>query len=393
MPLSVLSNWISEIERFCPSLRAVRFHGPKDERNRIKSEELADLNEFDIVVTTYEILVSEANYFRRKYMWTTVIVDEGHRLKNDRSQLSEKLRQIPTICKVILTGTPMQNNLHELWALLHFMAPEIFTLSSAVTFDTGFDLLRNKIDAVVLRKARKLLSVFMLRRLKDHVNIRLPSKKEITLLVHLTEQQSSWYKHLLCGLDEHLIEVVMTSSLQSATQSVSEKTYELTRSSIVSDIQSTKSLLKTSNQELTLEDVSESNVAVTASGLSEWRRLMNLLLQLRKICNHTYLMPGGAPDPYEVNEDIVRGSGKLMLLDRILPRLKEDDHRVLLFSQFTTMLDILEDYCDLRQWNYVRLDGNTNRVQRRLDCRKFNAEVCLVCSYLHLFTLKCYLAG
>eukprot|EP01035_Chromulina_nebulosa_P020964 gene20964-27168_t len=89
VPLSVLSNWMSEIERFCPTLRAVRFHGPKNERERIKTEELIDLSDFDIVITTFEMLVAEANYFRRKYVWTCVIVDEGHRLKNDKSQLTE----------------------------------------------------------------------------------------------------------------------------------------------------------------------------------------------------------------------------------------------------------------------------------------------------------------
>ena len=103
---------------------------------------------------------------------------------------------------------------------------------------------------------------------------------------------------------------------------------------------------------------------------SEWRKLMNLLLQLRKVCNHVYLMPEGSPD--EVSDDIVSGSGKLQLLDRMLPKLHNDGHRILIFSQFTSMLDILEDYCDYRNYVYVRLDGNTNRVQRRLDVRRFN---------------------
>jgi SWI/SNF-related matrix-associated actin-dependent regulator of chromatin subfamily A member 5 len=139
--------------------------GPKNERNRIKEEELGDLSEFDIVVTTYEILVSEVNFFRRKYVWTAVIVDEGHRLKNDRSQFSEKLRLVTCLSKVILSGTPLQNNLKELWAMLFYLAPDIF--QSSKPFEEGFDLAKGHIDSVVLRKARKLLSVFMLRRLKE----------------------------------------------------------------------------------------------------------------------------------------------------------------------------------------------------------------------------------
>ena len=139
--------------------------GPKNERNRIKEEELSDLSEFDIVVTTYEILVSEVNFFRRKYVWTAVIVDEGHRLKNERSQFSEKLRLIACLSKVILSGTPLQNNLKELWAMLYYLAPDVF--QSSKPFEEGFDLAKGHIDSRVLRKARKLLSVFMLRRLKE----------------------------------------------------------------------------------------------------------------------------------------------------------------------------------------------------------------------------------
>lgn len=94
VPLSVLPNWMSEIERFCPSMRCIRFHGPKQERARIKAEELCDVREFDLVVTTYEMLTSEVNFFKRRFFWRVVIVDEGHRLKNEKSQLSENLRKV-----------------------------------------------------------------------------------------------------------------------------------------------------------------------------------------------------------------------------------------------------------------------------------------------------------
>lgn len=145
VPLSVLSNWITEIERFCGRFRTIRFHGPREERDRIKHEELNSLHDFDIVVTTYEMLVSEVNFFKRKYMWTAIIIDEGHRLKNEKSQLAEKLRTIPCLSKVILTGTPLQNNLRELWALLHFLAPDIFTNATSEKFEKDLMLLRIKL--------------------------------------------------------------------------------------------------------------------------------------------------------------------------------------------------------------------------------------------------------
>ena len=362
VPLSVLSNWIAEIERFCPSFRAVRFHGPKDERMRIKEEELNDINEFDIVVTTFEMLVSEVNFFKRKYMWTTVIVDEGHRLKNEKSQLSEKLRSVPCLSRVILTGTPLQNNLRELWALLHFLSPEIFTQNSLARFEDGFDLVRGVIDSNLLRRARKLLCVFMLRRVKDQVNIVLPSRKEITMLVPLTSHQVEVYKQLLCGLDSDTIETVMRESVSHTNAPSSAMSRESSHQTLTAENDPKKIPKKSSKESLS-----------TMSVDTDWRKLMNLLLQLRKVCNHTYLLPDLMPDPYEIDEEIVNGSGKLKMLDRMLPKLKEDGHRVLIFSQFTSMLDILEDYCELREYSFVRLDGETNRVQRRLDVRRFNS--------------------
>lgn len=374
VPLSVLSNWISEIERFCPTLRAVRFHGPKEERARIKEEELHDLKEFDVVVTTYEILVSEANFFKRKYVWTSVVVDEGHRLKNEKSQLSEKLRAVPCLSKVILTGTPLQNNLRELWAMLHYLAPDVFTSHSAELFEDGFDLARGYIDSALLRQARKLLSVFMLRRIKENVDINLPNRKELTILVPLTKQQIELYKQLLCALDSDTIETVMReSSTQPPVEDADGRgsKHQSTSSLIDLDAEDAQKLAKKTTN-------SNSGAVITSTGSggsseSDWRKLMNLLLQLRKVCNHTYLLPDTAPDPYEITEHIVSGSGKLLMLDRMLPRLRTDGHRVLLFSQFTSMLDLLEDYCELREFPFVRLDGETNRVKRRLDVRRFNA--------------------
>ena len=333
VPLSVLSNWMAEIERFCPSLRAIRFHGPKTERERIKHDELSDPQNFDVVVTTFEMLVAESNFFRRKYVWTLVVVDEGHRLKNEKSLLSDKLRMVPALTRVILTGTPLQNNLRELWALLHFLIPDVFGKSTAVNFEEGFDLLRNKIDNTILRKARKMLTLFMLRRIKEQVKIKLPSRRETTILVPLTERQVFWYKHMICGVDEDLIDIVMGADESS------RNTDTVDRRAVGAD--------------------------------TDYKKLMNLLLQLRKICNHTALMP--ETDESDDDEDLINGSGKLRMLDRMLPILHEDGHRVLLFSQFTSMLDLLEEYCDERGWSYLRLDGSTNRVQRRLDVRRFNA--------------------
>lgn len=362
-------------------------------------------------MTTYEILVSEINFFRRKYVWTTVIVDEGHRLKNEKSQLSEKLRIVPCLSKIILTGTathsftryglgavvdardvsgtPLQNNLKELWAMLYYLAPEIFT--SSKPFEDGFDLVRGVIDAGILRRARKLLSIFMLRRVKDQVDVRLPNRKELTILVPLTEEQKKLYRQLLCGLGQEVIDAVMHGEPADASAPA-----DLESDSKEEDVLPTDPQPHSFSRSSSNGNGCGSEPAAPNPSDSEWRLLMNLLLQLRKVCNHTYLMPDIAPEPYQITgttlsspsspspshprlillhiaEEIVSGSGKLMIMDRILPRLQKDGHRVLIFSQFTSMLDILEDYCELRDYSFVRLDGSTNRVKRRLDVRRFNA--------------------
>ena len=308
--------------------------------------------------------------------------DEGHRLKNDRSLLSDKLRAVPALSRVILTGTPLQNNLRELWALLHFLAPDIFSRATAELFEEGFDLLRNKIDNVILRRARRMLTLFMLRRIKDQVAIKLPSRREITVLVPLTPQQVEIYTNMICGLDHELIDIVMSASNDGSTTTVGDNMNGDDKNGATSS--TPHRALASGYKNTAVSNLNENQAPIE----SDYRKLMNLLLQLRKICNHIFLMPSTQADDDENDAEeedardsvtagsvdkLVEGSGKLKILDRMLPRLQRDGHRVLLFSQFTSMLDILEEYCDARGWNFLRLDGSTNRVQRRLDVRRFNA--------------------
>ena len=173
-----------------------------------------------------------------------------------------------------------------------------------------------------------MLGVFMLRRVKDQVAISLPSRRELTVLVPLTDQQVDWYKRLLCGLDADVIETVMRESTAgdaageanaSGTTTVATTTVSVKKSGSTASLTGVKRTSSTASL-----SNSSSSSSSSGSGDSDWRKLMNLLLQLRKVCNHVYLMPDGAPDPYVVGEHLVHGSGKLLMLDRMLPRLKGD---------------------------------------------------------------------
>jgi ATP-dependent DNA helicase len=140
-PLSTLPNWVAEVERWAPSIPVVLYHGSKDERSALRASRMgsgavkAGPN-FPIVVTSYEIVLADAK-FLASYKWKYIVVDEGHRLKNANCRLLRELRTIPTANKLLLTGTPLHNNLSELWSLLNFLLPDIF--GSLADFESWFD--------------------------------------------------------------------------------------------------------------------------------------------------------------------------------------------------------------------------------------------------------------
>ncbi|XP_057722544.1 ISWI chromatin-remodeling complex ATPase CHR17-like [Arachis stenosperma] len=308
-PKSTLGNWMNEIRRFCPVLRAIKFLGNPDERRHIR-EELLVAGKFDVCVTSFEMVIKEKSALRR-FSWRYIIIDEAHRIKNENSLLSKTMRLYNTNYRLLITGTPLQNNLHELWALLNFLLPEIF--SSAETFDEWFQISGENDQQEVVQQLHKVLRPFLLRRLKSDVEKGLPPKKETILKVGMSQMQKQYYRALL------------------------QKDLEV----------------------------------VNAGG--ERKRLLNIAMQLRKCCNHPYLFQGAEPGPpYTTGDHLVTNAGKMVLLDKLLPKLKERDSRVLIFSQMTRLLDILEDYLMFRGYQYCRIDGNTGGEDRDASIEAFN---------------------
>ncbi|KAG5236137.1 ISWI chromatin-remodeling complex ATPase CHR [Salix suchowensis] len=308
-PKSTLGNWMNEIRRFCPVLRAVKFLGNPDDRKHIR-EELLVAGKFDVCVTSFEMAIKEKTTLRR-FSWRYIIIDEAHRIKNENSLLSKTMRLYNTNYRLLITGTPLQNNLHELWALLNFLLPEIF--SSAETFDEWFQISGENDQQEVVQQLHKVLRPFLLRRLKSDVEKGLPPKKETILKVGMSQMQKQYYRALL------------------------QKDLEV----------------------------------VNAGG--ERKRLLNIAMQLRKCCNHPYLFQGAEPGPpYSTGDHLVTNAGKMVLLDKLLPKLKERDSRVLIFSQMTRLLDILEDYLMFCGYKYCRIDGNTGGEDRDASIDAFN---------------------
>ncbi|CAH1390903.1 unnamed protein product [Nezara viridula] len=313
VPKSTLANWMNEFKKWCPSLRAVCLIGDQETRNAFIRDTLMP-GEWDVCVTSYEMIIREKSVFK-KFNWRYMVIDEAHRIKNEKSKLSEIVREFKTTNRLLLTGTPLQNNLHELWSLLNFLLPDVF--NSSDDFDSWFNTNTFLGDNSLVERLHAVLRPFLLRRLKSEVEKKLKPKKEVKIYVGLSKMQREWY---------------------------------------------TKVLMK---------DID----VVNGAGRVEKMRLQNILMQLRKCSNHPYLFDGAEPGPpYSTDEHLVYNSGKMAILDKLLPKLQEQGSRVLIFSQMTRMIDILEDYCYWRQYNYCRLDGNTPHEDRQRQINEFNED-------------------
>jgi SWI/SNF-related matrix-associated actin-dependent regulator of chromatin subfamily A member 5 len=195
VPKSVLTNWHKELDKWCPSLRAFKFHGDKAARAAMRAEYFDSAHAFDVCITTFETAISEKAALER-VVWRYLIIDEAHRIKNEQGKLSQVVRIFSAHFRLLITGTPLQNNLHELWSMLNFLLPDIF--SSSDQFDEWF----NPNDAGgqtedVLHQLHRLLRPFLLRRLKSEVEKDLPPKREIKLMIGMSELQRTWYQNIL----------------------------------------------------------------------------------------------------------------------------------------------------------------------------------------------------
>mmetsp|Transcript_13286 Transcript_13286/g.24930 ORF Transcript_13286/g.24930 Transcript_13286/m.24930 type:complete len:1045 (-) Transcript_13286:14-3148(-) len=324
-PLSVLYSWCGEVQKHAPSLKYFRLHAsdPKEKENQ-KHIMNKDILQYDIIITTYDMVKStEIQSLIRNTYFNLCVLDEGHVIKNTDTHISEAVRKIHSQNKVILTGTPLQNNLVELYAILNYLYPQFFTKSHF--FANAFDIGQNRIDPDMLLKANRLLSLFMIRRLKQEVEKLMPKKIETKILCPLSSSQIFWYKGFLMNEIEALIKMSEESDNGEATK-------------------------------------------------GRMNMLRNLVMQLRKCCLHPYLFDFAEPDVSNTGvEELIASSGKLAVLDKLLRSLFKNGHRTCIFSQFTSMLNILEDYCVLRGWRYCRFDGSTPRAQRNHLINQFNA--------------------
>jgi SNF2 family DNA or RNA helicase len=405
--------------KWVPGLKVLRYHGTVTERERLKrvAQGLEDQyghetshakerkaskkaglqtsklptesgsDSYKIIVTTYETFKAEQSWFKHSFVWRYVVLDEGHMIKSNTSQVSSALKRISSEYRLILTGTPVQNDLVELWSLLAWLFPNIFTDTTQALFKDSFDLTRGRANQQTMNDARRLLQLIMLRRMKDSpgVDLNLPPKEEVLLYVPLTPMQRFWYTRLLTRVDDAMLDDLFANgkSKEMAAQA-QEKRTEATLERI-HELESQQYELSTGEEgkEKWEETADIMRQAIQKergadAGSMPWRRLMNLVMQLRKCCSHPYMLPGAQPEPYYIGQHIIRASGKFILLEKLLKRsIVDQGKKVLIFSGFREMLDCCESLLEMlgnygQDFKHLRLDGDTGRARRNLEMRLFN---------------------
>lgn len=334
VPLSTLSNWVLEFEKWAPTVVVVSYKGSPQSRRLVQTQMRS--TKFNVLLTTYEYVIKDKGVLA-KVPWKYMIIDEGHRMKNHHCKLTQVLNtHYIAPHRLLLTGTPLQNKLPELWALLNFLLPSIF--KSCSTFEQWFNApfattgekveLNEEETILIIRRLHKVLRPFLLRRLKKEVESQLPDKVEYIIKCEMSGLQRVLYKHMQSK------GVLLTDGSEKGTK-----------------------------------------------GKGGAKALMNTIVQLRKLCNHPFMFQHieekfcdhlGTGGGVVSGPDLYRASGKFELLDRILPKLKQTGHRVLVFCQMTQCMTIIEDYLSWRGFQYLRLDGMTKAEDRGELLKKFN---------------------
>ncbi|XP_051504280.1 lymphocyte-specific helicase-like [Myxocyprinus asiaticus] len=391
-PLSTLPNWISEFKRFTPEVSVMLYHGSQKERmdlvKQIRKHQ-GPLKMCPVVVTSFEIAMRDRRFLQH-FHWNYLIVDEGHRIKNLNCRLVQELKMLPADNKLLLTGTPLQNNLSELWSLLNFLLPDVF--DDLKSFESWFDLSTITSDAEnivasereqnILHMLHQILTPFLLRRLKSDVTLEVPPKKEIVVYAPLTNKQEAFYMAIvnktiakLLGQEKNDLEPVqLTSSGRPKRRTRKLVDYSEDSTDSAQDLEK---YLEKVQREMENQESSGPVVEVQMPADAQINlKLQNILMLLKRCCNHAYLIeyPLGPSGEYKIDEQLVEASGKFLVLDRMIPELKKRGHKVLIFSQMTSILDILMDYCYLRGYKYSRLDGSMSYTDRDENMKRFSSD-------------------
>nr|XP_043626662.1 ATP-dependent helicase BRM-like [Erigeron canadensis] len=336
VPNAVLVNWKSELRSWLPGASCIYYVGNKDQRAKLFSQDVCNMK-FNILVTTYEFIMFDKSKLSR-VDWKYIVIDEAQRMKDRESVLARVLDKYRCQRRLLLTGTPLQNDLKELWSLLNLLLPEVF--DNRRVFHDWFsqpfqkevshnadedDWLETEKKVIIIHRLHQILEPFMLRRRVEDVEGSLPPKISIILRCKMSAIQGAVYDW-----------IKYTGTIRVDPE---DETRKIQKSSLYQ--------------------------------ARAFKPVTNKSMELRKTCNHPLLNYPYFNDPSK--DFLVKSCGKLWVLDRILIKLQRTGHRVLLFSTMTKLLDILEEYMQWRRLVYRRIDGTTSLEDRESAITDFNS--------------------
>ncbi len=307
-PTSLVFNWLAEAKKFTPTLKVIALHGTG------RHSRFEDIAKSDLVITSYALIRRDAEKYR-EMEFDTLVLDEAQHIKNHQTQNSQAVKAVKADYRVVLTGTPMENSVLDLWSILDFLMPGY--LGSATDFKERYEqpITRDKDEAVQARLGRRLRP-FILRRLKTEVAKDLPAKLEQISYCELTDDQLEIYKQVLAVSRKEVMD------------------------------------------------------AVGANGVAKSKMIvLNALLRLRQICCDLRLLK---MENAEFTDD---SSGKVAMFGELLEQAIDGGHRVLVFSQFTTMLALLKDKLTAEKIEYCYLDGSTTNRGAVVEKFQGNAKI------------------
>ena len=406
VPSSTLDNWARELELWAPDISYLTYHGSQEERKGMRMSifhgELDE--EIEIILTTYNMVTSSAEdkALFKKIAFHTVIFDEAHMLKNMGSQRFENLMRIRAQRRILLTGTPLQNNLVELMSLLVFVMPDIFegkkeelknifAMFPKLESDEG----RGQFEEEKIQQAKRIMKPFFLRRLKTDVLKDLPTKKEEVIKVPMSEtRQSEMYKDLVSRYSKRAIE--MKQEIENMKVKELTELEELEASSDFNSPEKRKErpvcedsganiimiLRKCANHPLLLRGLyTKEKINEISKILHKTTHTSSVLKYIEEDFSvmsdfeiHKTCLMYKSIEKFKLTDDQIIVSGKFEHLDKLLPEMKTKGDRVLIFSQFVMILDIIEEYMRIRGHKYLRLDGSTQVSERQDLIDDFNED-------------------
>ncbi|XP_032079941.1 SWI/SNF-related matrix-associated actin-dependent regulator of chromatin subfamily A containing DEAD/H box 1 isoform X1 [Thamnophis elegans] len=369
VPASTLDNWIREVNLWCPELQILFYYGSQEDRRHLRMDIHNKVTDFNVIVTTYNCAISspeDRNLFRKMKL-NYAIFDEGHMLKNMGSVRYQHLMTINAKSRLLLTGTPVQNNLLELMSLLNFVMPHMFSSSTSEIRRIFSSKTKASEEHSIYEKerithAKQIIKPFILRRVKEEVLQQLPPKKDIVEWCEMSEKQEKLYQDLFSCLKKSIDGQEKNSEMRNVMMQLRKMAnhpllhrqyYTSEKLRIMSKLMLKEPTHCEANPDLIFEDMCV---------MTDY--------ELHLLCKQYANI-----HDFKLEMELIMDSGKFRTLVRILSDFKEKGDRVVLFSQFTMMLDILEVLLKHEQHRYLRLDGKTQISDRIHLIDEFNSDM------------------